>query len=71
MWGLWTRRALPVTSSTPSGPVIVGAGPQITPKQLLEAISSPDKARANRAMQAMLQMQKIDVAAIQKAYDGG
>jgi predicted 3-demethylubiquinone-9 3-methyltransferase (glyoxalase superfamily) len=44
---------------------------QITPKQLLEAISSPDKERANRAMNAMLQMQKIDVAAIQKAYDGG
>ena len=34
-------------------------------------LSSPDRERADRAMQAMLQMKKIDVAALQKAYDGG
>ena len=44
---------------------------QITPRQLLEYIGSSDKEAANRAMHATLQMQKIDVAAIKKAYDGG
>ncbi|RYF30249.1 MAG: VOC family protein, partial [Cytophagaceae bacterium] len=43
---------------------------QIVPKQLFEAIGGPDRAGANRAMQAMLQMRKIDVAALQKAYAG-
>ena len=43
---------------------------QITPKQLLDAIGSSDREAAGRAMPAMLQMQKIDIAAIKKAYDG-
>jgi predicted 3-demethylubiquinone-9 3-methyltransferase (glyoxalase superfamily) len=42
---------------------------QITPKQLLDYIGSSDTEAANRAMHAMLQMQKIDVAALKKAYD--
>jgi predicted 3-demethylubiquinone-9 3-methyltransferase (glyoxalase superfamily) len=29
-----------------------------------------DPAKANRVMQAMLQMRKIDVAQLQKAYEG-
>lgn len=29
-----------------------------------------DRAKANRVMQAMMQMDKIDIAALQKAYDG-
>jgi len=43
---------------------------QITPKALIQAISDPDKARAGRAMQAMMGMKKIDIAAIQRAADG-
>ena len=43
---------------------------QITPRVLLECIGSSDKEAANRAMHAMLKMQKIDVAAIKKAYEG-
>ncbi|WP_297113477.1 VOC family protein [uncultured Devosia sp.] len=43
---------------------------QIVPKQLYEALNGPDKAGANRAMQAMLQMRKIIVADLQKAYAG-
>jgi predicted 3-demethylubiquinone-9 3-methyltransferase (glyoxalase superfamily) len=43
---------------------------QVVPKQLREALGGPDKAGANRAMQAMMQMRKIDVAALQKAYAG-
>jgi len=43
---------------------------QVTPKQLMAALNGPDKEGANRAMQAMLQMKKIDIAAIEKAYAG-
>src|SRR4051812_32381687 len=43
---------------------------QITPQRLLDCIGSSDKEAAGRAMHAMLKMQKIDVAAIKKAYDG-
>jgi predicted 3-demethylubiquinone-9 3-methyltransferase (glyoxalase superfamily) len=44
---------------------------QITPKRLLECLGSSDKDAANRAMHAMLKMQKIDIATIEKAYNGG
>ena len=42
---------------------------QIIPKQLGELMGDPDPAKAQRVMQAMLQMQKIDVAGLQRAYD--
>src|SRR5687768_17984388 len=44
---------------------------QITPKRLLELVGDPDKDRARRAMEAMLEMRKIDIAAVEKAADGG
>lgn len=44
---------------------------QIVPKQLNEFIASPDRAAATRAMQAMMDMVKLDIAALQRAYDGG
>ena len=40
---------------------------QIIPKILGELMSDPDPARAQRAVQAMLGMQKIDIAALKKA----
>ena len=40
---------------------------QITPRVLIEAISSSDKVAAKRAMEAMMTMQKIDIAAIEAA----
>jgi predicted 3-demethylubiquinone-9 3-methyltransferase (glyoxalase superfamily) len=43
---------------------------QVVPKQLYEALQGPDKTGADRAMQAMLQMRKIIVADLQKAYTG-
>jgi predicted 3-demethylubiquinone-9 3-methyltransferase (glyoxalase superfamily) len=43
---------------------------QIAPKRLLELIADPDKDRARRAMEAMMRMKKIDIAAIEKAADG-
>ena len=42
---------------------------QIIPKQLPELLNDPDKEKANKVMQAMLQMKKIDVAGLQKAYE--
>jgi predicted 3-demethylubiquinone-9 3-methyltransferase (glyoxalase superfamily) len=44
---------------------------QVVPTALNELLSDPDPERAQRAMAAMLQMTKIDVAALEKAADGG
>ena len=43
---------------------------QITPIVLSKAITNPDRAVAQRAFTAMMQMQKIDVAAIEAACRG-
>lgn len=43
---------------------------QITPRVLMEAISDPDPAVAARAFAAMMQMRKIDIAAIEAARRG-
>ena len=43
---------------------------QITPRALLAAMSDPDRAAAKRAMQAMMGMKKIDIAAIEAAHTG-
>ena len=43
---------------------------QITPRILLDATTSPDTAAAKRAFDAMMPMQKIDVATIEAAFRG-
>ena len=43
---------------------------QITPIALTRAITDPDPAAAKRAFDAMMQMQKIDIAAIEAARRG-
>jgi predicted 3-demethylubiquinone-9 3-methyltransferase (glyoxalase superfamily) len=43
---------------------------QIVPKQLGELMGDPNPAKAQSVTQAMLQMKKIIVADLQKAYDG-
>ena len=43
---------------------------QITPRALTAAITDPDPAAARRAFEAMLQMSKIDIAAIEAARRG-
>jgi predicted 3-demethylubiquinone-9 3-methyltransferase (glyoxalase superfamily) len=43
---------------------------QITPRVLLEAMDNPDRAAARRAFEAMMTMQKIDVAKIEAALLG-
>lgn len=47
-----------------------GVSWQITPRQLLEMISSTDRTKASRAFQAMMKMQKLDLAKLQAAFDG-
>src|SRR5262245_31821318 len=41
---------------------------QVIPHRLQELLDSPDAAGAERAMQAMLQMGKLDVAKLEEAY---
>ena len=43
---------------------------QITPRALIDAITDPDRAAAKRAFDAMMQMRKIDIAAIEAARRG-
>jgi len=43
---------------------------QITPTALMEMMSGPDRAAAKRVMEAMMTMQKIDIAALETAFRG-
>ena len=43
---------------------------QVVPTALGEMMSDPDKEKAGRAMQAMLQMKKLDIAELQRAFEG-
>lgn len=47
-----------------------GVSWQIVPKQLGEMLGNKDPEKAGRVVQAMLQMKKLDIATLQKAYDG-
>lgn len=47
-----------------------GVSWQITPIALLQAIANPDPAAAKRAFDAMMEMEKIDIAAIEAALRG-
>jgi predicted 3-demethylubiquinone-9 3-methyltransferase (glyoxalase superfamily) len=43
---------------------------QINPTVLGEMLNHPDPSRANRVMKAMLQMKKIEIEDLEKAYAG-
>ena len=43
---------------------------QICPTELIEMEKSPDKAAARRAVQAMMDMVKLDLATLRRAYEG-
>jgi predicted 3-demethylubiquinone-9 3-methyltransferase (glyoxalase superfamily) len=43
---------------------------QIVPRALPELLGDKDRVKAQRVMKAMLQMKKIDIATLQRAYDG-
>ncbi|KAH8879309.1 putative 3-demethylubiquinone-9 3-methyltransferase [Thozetella sp. PMI_491] len=46
-----------------------GVSWQVVPRKLKELLAHPDREKANRATKAMLQMKKLDIAALQKAFD--
>ena len=43
---------------------------QIVPEALQRCLASPDRAAAGRAMEVMMGMRKIDIAALEAAYAG-
>jgi predicted 3-demethylubiquinone-9 3-methyltransferase (glyoxalase superfamily) len=47
-----------------------GVSWQVVPRVLPEMIRDPDAAKSQRAMAAMLQMKKIDIDALTRAYEG-
>ncbi len=47
-----------------------GVSWQIVPRRLGELMSGPDKEKSGRAMEALMKMKKIDIAALEAAYKG-
>jgi predicted 3-demethylubiquinone-9 3-methyltransferase (glyoxalase superfamily) len=47
-----------------------GASWQVVPAILPELVGDPDSEKSQRAMEAMLKMKKLDIAELQRAYDG-
>jgi predicted 3-demethylubiquinone-9 3-methyltransferase (glyoxalase superfamily) len=47
-----------------------GASWQVVPRILVEMLTDPDQQKSQRAMQAMLQMKKIDIDELKRAYAG-
>ncbi len=43
---------------------------QIVPRAMVALFDSPDRAASQRAFAAMMKMAKLDIAALQRAYDG-
>lgn len=43
---------------------------QIVPTVLVEMVNDPDPLKSQRVFNAMLQMKKLDIAALRRAYDG-
>ena len=47
-----------------------GVSWQIVPTVLIEMVKDPDAEKSQRVMEAMLQMKKIDIATLERAYAG-
>jgi predicted 3-demethylubiquinone-9 3-methyltransferase (glyoxalase superfamily) len=47
-----------------------GVSWQIVPRVLVEMINDPDSEKSGRVMEAMLQMKKIDIDKLKRAYAG-
>ena len=43
---------------------------QVVPTVLVELMKDPDKQKAGRVMEAMLQMKKLDIAELKRAFEG-
>jgi predicted 3-demethylubiquinone-9 3-methyltransferase (glyoxalase superfamily) len=44
---------------------------QITPRFLMEQLADPDRAKAHKVFEAMMQMRKIDIPTLRRAYEEG
>jgi predicted 3-demethylubiquinone-9 3-methyltransferase (glyoxalase superfamily) len=47
-----------------------GVSWQVVPTVLPEMLTDPDRAKAQRAMKAMMEMKKLDIGKLKKAFDG-
>ena len=47
-----------------------GVSWQVVPAGLAEMLKDPDSEKSQRAMNALLQMKKLDIGALERAYDG-
>ena len=47
-----------------------GVSWQVVPTALVEMITDPDSQKSGRVMEAMLQMKKLDIAELKRAYGG-
>lgn len=47
-----------------------GVSWQVIPDGLIELVAGPDQEKSQRAMRAMLGMKKLDIHALQRAYEG-
>jgi predicted 3-demethylubiquinone-9 3-methyltransferase (glyoxalase superfamily) len=47
-----------------------GASWQVIPNVLLQMLANPDSKKSQRVMKSMLQMKKIDIEELKRAYDG-
>ena len=43
---------------------------QVVPSGMVEMLNSPDREKANRAMEAMMQMKKLDLTELKRAFEG-
>lgn len=43
---------------------------QVIPTEVIAMLSDPDHAKSQRAMAALLEMQKIDIATVRRAFEG-
>lgn len=43
---------------------------QIVPKRMMEMLADPDKAKSKRAFAAMMEMRKLDIPALECAFNG-
>ena len=47
-----------------------GVSWQVVPRVLLDMLNDPGSARSERAMTSMLEMKKLDIAALKRAFEG-
>jgi predicted 3-demethylubiquinone-9 3-methyltransferase (glyoxalase superfamily) len=47
-----------------------GVSWQVVPRALIDMVGDPDSARSERAMTALLQMKKLDIGGLKRAYSG-